>query len=162
MIVSLVSQCSWVFFFRVNGEVPYGGGPYGWGSTSMGRKCVAVFFLRVFLPRMGLPLALRPTNMAFFLFLHSADAYVLYLFSSMRSVNLQSVPNSFCRKQTKKGRRENVSELASLLHCIIISLASIVQPGLDSRNPKASPESEIWRPFIHFSKLFHTNAHFCK
>lgn len=35
---------------------------------------MAVFFRRVFFPLMGLPLALRPTNMCFFLLRHSAEA----------------------------------------------------------------------------------------
>lgn len=42
--------------------------------TIIGRKCVAVFFLRVFLPLSGLPWTFKPTNICLFLFLHSADA----------------------------------------------------------------------------------------
>lgn len=45
--------------------------------TTIGRKWVAVFFLRVFFPLIGFPWTFRPTNICRFLFLHSADAYVL-------------------------------------------------------------------------------------
>lgn len=45
--------------------------------TTIGRKWVAEFFLLVFRPRSGLPLALRLTNIWRFLFRHSAEAYVL-------------------------------------------------------------------------------------
>lgn len=80
---------------------------------------MAVFFLRVFLALMGLPLALKPTNMGFFLFLHSAEAYVLYLFSSILSISLQSMPKSLCGKKTDASQAKCfVSHIAfGLMYC---------------------------------------------
>lgn len=67
---------------------------------SKGRKWVAVFFLRVLFPFIGFPLAFSPTNIRLsVLVFHSAEAYVLYLFSSMRSIRRQSGPNSLCERE---------------------------------------------------------------
>lgn len=73
-----------------------------YSGTTMGRKCAAVFFLRVFWPFFGEPLPFKATNICLPLFFHCNEAYVLYPFSSILSFSLQSTPNSFFKRKKKK------------------------------------------------------------